>query len=145
VSKELLTVFDGLYQKKVGAKYPVNGGKDGALLKQLRAIYSDEDITRFMRAYFEMDDPFFAETGWSLGCFRSCLPKVIAWVNRKGSVAVNWQKAPRELATRGMEIVRRDPTWDPERDCPHEGHDCDTRGICQAYEYAARKQRGDVA
>lgn len=86
MSKELLTAWDRLYTAKVGARYPVNGGKDGALLKGLRAIYSDEDIARFMTAFFQMEDPFFEQTGWSLGCFRSALPKVIASANRKPRV-----------------------------------------------------------
>ena len=140
MSRELLTIWDGLYTKKAGARYPVNGGKDGKLLKDLRAIYSDEDIARFMRAFFEMDDDFFAQAGWSLGCFRSCLPKVIAFVNRKGSVAINWKKSP----IRPGDLFRADDTWDAARDCPHGGRH-DTRGLCQMYETAEKRQRGEVA
>lgn len=109
MSKHLLTFWDEQYKAKVGARYPVNGGKDGKLLKDLRAIYSDEDITRFMSAFFEMEDPFFAEAGWSLGAFRSCLPKVIAWVNRKGSVAINWKAATQEEQRRAR--VMQTDTW----------------------------------
>jgi hypothetical protein len=139
VSRELLTHFDGLYQSKVGAKYPVNGGKDGKLLKDLRAIYSDADITRFMDAFFKMDDPFFAEAGWSLGCFRSCLPKVIAYVNRKGSVAINWKTSP----IRPTDRARADISWEG-HECPH-GGTCATPGICQFKSSAERRQRGEVA
>jgi len=84
VSKVLFIYWDALYGRKMsGAKYPFTPGKDGKLLKDLRAIYSDTEIEAFMAAFFTMDDPFFRETGYSLGCFRSCLPKIIRHCHEK--------------------------------------------------------------
>jgi hypothetical protein len=135
MSKPLMVHWDTLYQGKVGAKYPFNGGRDGKWIKEWRAIYSDEDITKFMTAFFQMDDPFFVEAGWSLGCFRGCLPRVIAYVNRGGSVAVNWNKAPKGIL-RAIDRVREDG-WDGSG-CPHETT-CSSLGICQTLQSMARR------
>ena len=126
LSKQLLTTFDTLYQRKIGARYPVNGGKDGKLLKALRAIYSDMEIEAFMAAYFTMDDPFFRETGYSLGCFRSCLPKFIRHCHE------TLEKAKAAPISAVLPMLA-DPTWRPDRDCIH-GRGCYTRATCEAYE-----------
>ncbi len=125
MSKPLLSYFDVLYQRKIGARYPVNGGKDGKLLKDLRAIYSDMEIEAFMAAFFLMDDPFFREAGYSLGCFRACLPKVIRHCHEKLARA---KAAPISAVT-----VMADQSWRPDRDCIH-GRGCYTRATCEAYE-----------
>jgi hypothetical protein len=68
------------YERHAGAKYPFAGGKDGKTIKDLRAIYSDDDLRTFIAAFFEMDDEFIQNSGYSLGVFRGCLPKVIRFV-----------------------------------------------------------------
>lgn len=73
----LIRYWCDLYVEHVGTKYPFNGGKDGATIKWLRGIYTDDEIRGFMTAFFEMDDPFIVDSGFSLGVFRGCLPKVI--------------------------------------------------------------------
>lgn len=82
--QRIVKAFCDAYERHVGTKYPFNGGKDGKLLKDLLAIYPPDQLETFIAAFFEMDDEFFADAGHSLGVFRSCLPKVIAYVN-KGS------------------------------------------------------------
>jgi len=125
VSKSLLTIFDTLYQSKTGARYPVNPGKDGALLKGLRAIYSDEDIARYMQAFFAIEDDFIAQSGYSIGAFRGCLPKVIAFANRKPRVA----KDPTTGIVSTLwanEIADVRPPWV----CPHVDQ-CNGRQMCK--------------
>jgi len=70
------------YERRVGAKYPFQGGKDGKTVKWLLELYSDEDVRSFMSAFFEMDDDFIQNSGYGLGVFRGCLPKVIQSVKR---------------------------------------------------------------
>ena len=77
--RDLLSFFDGLYAKHVGARYPVNGGKDAKIVQLLREVYSDEDIRIYMTAFFEIQDEFIEQSGYGLGVFRGCLPKVIAF------------------------------------------------------------------
>lgn len=71
------------YQEHVGTRYPFNGGKDAKILKELREIYSDEDLQIFMVAFFEIEDGFIEDSGYGLGVFRGCLPKVIQFVQRQ--------------------------------------------------------------
>jgi hypothetical protein len=79
---ELARFWCDTYQRHVGGKYPFNGGKDGAAIKWLRSIYTDDEIRTYMAAFFEMDDEFFQSAGYSMGVFRGCLPKVIQHVKR---------------------------------------------------------------
>lgn len=66
------------YAAHVGAKYPFNGGKDGKTIKWLRELYGDDDIKAYIVAFFDLDDEFIQQSGFGLGVFRGCLPKVIA-------------------------------------------------------------------
>lgn len=80
--KELLTFWDGLYTQHVGARYPFNAGRDSKWIKEWRAVYSDDELKTFMSAFFEIKDDFIQNSGYSLGVFRGCLPKVIQFVKR---------------------------------------------------------------
>ncbi len=126
VIKEMLTTFDVLYKRKIGARYPINGGKDSKLVKDLLAMYSPMEIEAFMAAYFTMEDPFFREAGYSLGCFRACLPKVIRHCHEK------LEKAKAAPISAVLPMLA-DPTWRPSVDCIH-GRGCYTRATCEAYE-----------
>jgi hypothetical protein len=79
------------YEKRIGTKYPFNGGKDAKTIQWLRGLYSDEDIRGFICAFFEIEDEFIQNSGYSLGVFRGCLPKVIQFVNR------GQQQAPKKV------------------------------------------------
>lgn len=103
VIKDLLTHFDDCYLARWGFKY-LFSGKDAKLMKDLLAVYSPEDIKAFMTAFFASHDEFIQGTGFSLGAFRACLPKVIA------SMVSN---KPRE-----------------EWVCPHVAH-CNGQGQCR--------------
>jgi hypothetical protein len=70
------------YERRVGAKYPFQGGKDGKTVKWLLELYSYDDACNFMASFFEMDDDFIQNSGYGLGVFRGCLPKVIQQVKR---------------------------------------------------------------
>lgn len=71
------------YERRVGAKYPFQGGKDGKTVKWLLELYSDDDVRAFMAAFFDLEDDFIQNSGFGLGVFRGCLPKVIQYVKRK--------------------------------------------------------------
>lgn len=90
---EIVSFWCDLYQERLGTKYPFNGGKDGATVKWLRGMYSNDEIKEFMAAFFDIEDDFIEQSGRSLGVFRGCLPKVIQFV-KKGQTA---KKAPANL------------------------------------------------
>ncbi len=79
--KTLATFFDEQYTAHVGTRYPFNNGKDAKILKDLRGIYSDEQLHAFMVAFFQVDDDFIRDSGYSLGAFRGCLTKVIKFLS----------------------------------------------------------------
>lgn len=96
--KDLASHFDGLYQAAhEGVRYPFHGGKDARILKELREIYSDGDLRRYMAVFFASDDEFIQSSGYSLGVFRGCLAKVIAEAQRLA------KRAPRDWACPHME------------------------------------------
>ena len=70
------------YERRVGVKYPFQGGKDGKTIKWLLEFYSADDIKVYIAAFFELEDDFIENSGYSLGVFRGCLPKVIQAVTR---------------------------------------------------------------
>lgn len=80
---ELVRFWCDTFQQHVGAKYPFQGAKDGATLKRLRGIYADDELRTYMATFFEMDDPFFEQGGFSLGIFSACLPKVLLHLKRQ--------------------------------------------------------------
>jgi hypothetical protein len=81
--RDVLAFFDAEYQRHAGTRYPVNRGKDTKLAKDLLAIYTADQLRTFIAAFFEMDDEFITTAGHSIGVFRGCLPKVIAFVRAK--------------------------------------------------------------
>lgn len=102
---ELVRFWCDRYKEHVGFPYPFAGGKDGATIKQLRTLYSDDQLRTFIAAFFEMEDEFISNSGYSLGVFRGCLPKVIAFVSRglKRETPKNLQGIAEWIAKRGAE------------------------------------------
>lgn len=96
--------FDEQFSAHVGVRYPFNNGKDAAIIKGLREIYSDEQIQIYMAAFFALEDDFVEQSGYGLGVFRGCLPKVIAHVN-KGQRADKYGHVP--PCARVDECIRR--------------------------------------
>lgn len=80
--KGLIEFWCDGYQAKVGAKYPFQRGKDAAAIKWLLETYTEDEVQAYMRAFFEIRDPFIAKAGYSLGVFRACLPKVQQYAQR---------------------------------------------------------------
>jgi hypothetical protein len=79
----LIRFWCDTYEAHAGAKYPFSGGKDGATIKWLLSLYTIDDVKSYMVAFFEIEDEFIEQSGYSLGVFRGCLPKIIQFV-RKG-------------------------------------------------------------
>lgn len=92
--KDLASFYDARYQERIGARYPFNNGKDAKILKDLRELYSDEDLHMFMTTFFQMEDGFIEESGYGLGVFRGCLPKVIQYVQQNGRLKARRGQAP---------------------------------------------------
>jgi hypothetical protein len=80
--RDLLGHFDTLHKDATGKRYLVNGAKDSKIVKDLREVYSDDEIRELMTAFFAIEDDFIATAGYSIGIFRACLPKVLKFAQR---------------------------------------------------------------
>jgi len=61
-----------------GKKYPCNFGKEGKLVKDLLKVYEYDDLKKLAEAFFKSDDDFIRKSGYTIGVFRSMIPKLIA-------------------------------------------------------------------
>ncbi len=78
----LLAHFDRRYRDLTGFKYPVSRPKDPALLAQVYRDYPDHAV-ELIDLFFETDDPFHEKAGWSVGVFRSQLPKLLMLLSQQ--------------------------------------------------------------
>jgi hypothetical protein len=102
--RELLTVFDRAYQDRFGVRAPLTGAKDGKLASELLKLYQPVDLERWVRAFFQIPDPFIQQSGYTFGVFKACLGKVIAYAERRQAVMAD----PREGAMRQKIASRKE-------------------------------------
>lgn len=81
--RDLMTTFDVAYHSKTGMRYPFVGGKEAKILQGLLKLYTVDQVSSFIAAFFESEDDFIVGSGYSFGAFKGCLPKVIASLQRK--------------------------------------------------------------
>lgn len=74
--KALLSHYDEAFTRKFGARAPIRT-KDAALAKRLLGLYTLEQLQGWVDQFFEMDDAWIQQTGYSFGVFSACLAKVI--------------------------------------------------------------------
>lgn len=78
--KTFLKFWGDLWSKEVGRGkvYPCAFGKEGKIVKELLKIYSLEDIQTYTENFFRSDDEFVRHSGYTIGAFKFCLPRLIA-------------------------------------------------------------------
>jgi hypothetical protein len=86
IPRDVLILYDTQFRAKFGVGAPISGGKDGAIAKWLISQYSPEQVGQWLKVFFDSPDPFIRQSGYSLGVFRACLPKVIAAASRQQPV-----------------------------------------------------------
>lgn len=77
-TRELLTYFDALHLDHLGERAVINGGKDAKLLAGLCQSHGPERIKELMRLFFESDDEWIQQAGYTVGMFHSQAGKLIA-------------------------------------------------------------------
>jgi hypothetical protein len=85
IPRDVLILYDTQFRAKFGAKAPI-GGKEAAIAKWLVSQYSQEQVGDWLKVFFDSPDPFIRQSGYSLGVFKACLPKVIAAASRQQPV-----------------------------------------------------------
>ena len=85
--KALLSHYDAAFEKRFGVRYPGFTAKDAALAKQLLALYTLEQLTAWIDAFFALEDEWIARSGYTFGVFKSQLGKVIATTSQTANRA----------------------------------------------------------
>lgn len=75
--KELLAVYDAEYQRRYQTRAPIVGKKDAPLAARLLKLYSFDELSSWVRIYFDVPDTFIQQSGHTFGVFSACIAKVI--------------------------------------------------------------------
>jgi hypothetical protein len=95
---EILALYAELFLARFGAKPVITKGKDPGIVQRLVASHGSSLVAQCLHAYFELDDPFVSNAGFSIGVFASRFNALLVTV-------------------RGEEKALAD-IYDPAADCP---------------------------
>ena len=70
---DLFVFFDMAHIARLGTKAVFTPGKDGRIFVTLWRQRGTEETKALIRAFFEMNDPFVLQAGFSVGVFKSQL------------------------------------------------------------------------
>lgn len=85
-TRQLLAAFDALHVQHLGVRAVIRGGKDAKLLADFWRTHGDL-VEVLMGDFFEMDDEFVQQAGYSVGVFISQASKLIARRMKKQQAA----------------------------------------------------------
>ena len=92
VPRDLLAVYDAEYRKRFNTAAPIVGKKDAPLAARLLKLYSFDELSSWVRLYFDVPDKFIQNSGYTFGVFSACIAKVIQHDRRLATrVTVNTQ------------------------------------------------------
>lgn len=74
---QLISEYDRLFRLKFGFPAPIVRGKDHKLAKQLLERYELRQLVDWLVRFFEIDDAFVRQSGYTFGVFVACLGKII--------------------------------------------------------------------
>lgn len=77
--KILIDHYYNLFQSKFDEKPNINGAKDGALFKDLLKKYDEDKIKALLIAFFEIDDKFIQQSGYTVGVFANQVNRLLTW------------------------------------------------------------------
>lgn len=76
-TRELLKLFDECHQNRFDTPAEINGGKDAALMAGVWRKRGTEETERLIRAFFASRDSWLMQSGFSVGVFKSQIPKLL--------------------------------------------------------------------
>lgn len=74
---EFISYFYQMFMNKTGEKYSFNGGKDGTAVKSLLKDYDLPKLKGFCNKYFDTQDKFILDAGFSIFMFKFAINKLI--------------------------------------------------------------------
>jgi len=72
--KPVIDYFFNKYKERMMVPYPVQGSKDGSLIKKIPKEYDTDTIFGLIDLFFDDKDPFIEKAGYTIGVFYSRLP-----------------------------------------------------------------------
>ena len=94
VPRDLLAVYDAEFRRRFHTAAPIVGKKDAPLAARLLRMYSFDELSSWVRLYFDVPDKFIQQGGFTFGIFSACIAKVIAHDRRLASRIVVHREAP---------------------------------------------------
>lgn len=82
VPRDLLAVYDDEYQRRYQTRAPIVGKKDAPLAARLLKLYSFDELSSWVRLYFDVPDKFIQQSGHTFSVFSACIAKVIQYDRR---------------------------------------------------------------
>jgi len=77
--KEFFTWWDIEYRRRIGEPYVINGGKDGALIKNLLRTFDLPKLQKYALGFLDSKDSWVQEHGgYTIGVFASQINKLIS-------------------------------------------------------------------
>ena len=74
--KQVIDHYHNKFLSIFGEKPLIDGGKDGATVKKLLQNCSAERLIELLDKFFELDDPFIRESGYTIGVFKTQINKL---------------------------------------------------------------------
>lgn len=76
-TRELLSYFDALHLEHLGERAVITGAKDAKILADLFHSHGLDRVKELMALFFQTDSEFVREAGYTVGVFRSQMPRLI--------------------------------------------------------------------
>jgi hypothetical protein len=83
-SGEVAKFFDAytaLYTEKLGVPPLISGNGTASIIERVLHQYGADLTAQMLRRFFEADDPFYPQSGYTLKAFVACVPQLLAQVN----------------------------------------------------------------
>ena len=74
--KQVIDHYHNKFLSIFGEKPLIDGGKDGNIIKKLLQNCSSDRLIELLDKFFELDDPFIRESGYTIGVFKTQINKL---------------------------------------------------------------------
>lgn len=89
VPRDLLAVYDAEYRQHFHTAAPIVGKKDAPLAARLLKLYTFDELSTWVRLYFDVPDKFIQQGGYTFGVFSACIGKIIQHDRRRSTIQPN--------------------------------------------------------
>lgn len=76
-TKVVIDYYHDRFVAKFNRKPNINGGKDGQVAKKLTTKYGLDEVLNLLDQFFDSEDPFIQQSGYTMGAFYSQVNKLL--------------------------------------------------------------------